>query len=207
MRLVAGFRRIPAFLRQTTSADRITLSRLPLEVLVWVAMAFQQWLPALAVTVLIGVTDWLDGRRARYLKCEYGIETWYGGLLDAGADKLRIIFWMIVGTWFAPTPLLTFLLYIYIGFQMFLIRDGVLAAVASNYFPELDLSSNWGGKIKFTLEWIAAFAVLVLFWQPHLEWLSPVVHALIVVAIGGAIASIDGHRREARSTLEEYKEK
>ena len=64
----------------------LSLARIPLAVVVFVAVTQHAWLLALAAFVLACVTDWLDGWWAR----KYGPLTLVGRNLDPLADKILV---------------------------------------------------------------------------------------------------------------------
>jgi CDP-diacylglycerol--glycerol-3-phosphate 3-phosphatidyltransferase len=65
-------------------ANLLTLSRLPLSVILFVFIEFHAWLLCLSVFVLAALTDWLDGIVAR----KYNLGTALGRLLDPLMDKV-----------------------------------------------------------------------------------------------------------------------
>ena len=64
--------------------NQLTLSRFVMAVLLFVLIAFEQWLGCLIVFVAAAVTDWLDG----YLARRWKLGTALGRNLDPLADKV-----------------------------------------------------------------------------------------------------------------------
>ena len=67
--------------------NQLTLSRFVMAALLFVLIAFEQWLGCLIVFLVAAVTDWLDG----YLARRWKVEGAFGRVVDPYVDKVLVI--------------------------------------------------------------------------------------------------------------------
>ncbi len=183
--------------------NQLTWGRLGLTLVLFVLLAWQWYLAALAVFVVAVGTDWLDGYLARRLN---QVST-LGRILDPFADKL-----LICGTYVFlvadPTP----------GFTAFfqpwmavVILGRELLVTALRSFLEQrgkDFSAQWSGKLKMVFQSLAAgvgmFVLYLLQASPLLHWAWVVLlHALVWTALGLTVYSGAGYITRAVRLLQE----
>ena len=119
--------------------------------LVW-SLVERDWSLALALVLLAGVTDGLDGLLAK----RFGWESRVGALLDPVADKLLLSGTYLGLWWSAQLP--TLVLLVVIG------RDLVILAGAVAWHllvRPLQASPSWLSKFTTLLQLLNAFALLV----------------------------------------------
>jgi CDP-diacylglycerol--glycerol-3-phosphate 3-phosphatidyltransferase len=156
--------------------NQLTTSRLVLAVVLFVLIAWEQWLWALVVFLLAALTDWLDGYLARLNKQTSA----FGRLLDPLVDKVLIcgafIFLLPHGSkpgegWLSPWMVVVVVSreFIITGLRSYLETLGV------------QFGADWLGKIKMTLQ----CAALIAIFATHLPPLEPyaVVRAVLVWAM------------------------
>ena len=177
--------------------NQLTWGRLGLTVVLFVLLAWQWYLTALAVFLVAVSTDWLDGYLARRLN----LVSTLGRILDPFADKL-----LICGTYVFlvadPTP----------GFAAFfqpwmavVILGRELLVTALRSFLEQqgkDFSAQWSGKLKMVFQSLAAGVgiyvlhrlqageTLSVFWKVGL-------HGLVWTALGLTVYSGAGYINRA----------
>lgn len=192
-----------------TAADWVTLSRVVFVGYLVLTIFLQWWLQALAMVCLIAVSDIGDGILARRRR-----KTSYGGLLDAGVDKLKIAFWVTLLVTQTPPPLIFWTIVVYIGVQLKLILLAAVGLWLKKRFSHITLEANPFGKIKFTLELLAATFFILGLWKsdpiffllgisswrsdPILGWVGTI---LLLGAIMSGIGSIIGHSRAVRDQV------
>ena len=143
----------PGWIRQVPNA----LSGLRL--ILAIAFPFLAPTGRLPVVLASGTTDWLDGLIAR----RYGVQSMFGGLLDAVADKAFVVSVLltlasagILGWWQVP---------------LLLVRDAVVLITALFFALRRDwaafggMPARWSGKVTTILTFAFFVAVLV----PDLE--------------------------------------
>ncbi|MGD0899441.1 MAG: CDP-diacylglycerol--glycerol-3-phosphate 3-phosphatidyltransferase [Thermoguttaceae bacterium] len=137
--------------------NQLTTLRLLLSVVLFGLIAWEHYMTSLALFILAGATDWLDGFWAR----KYGQITTLGRILDPFADKV-----IICGTFIfvgavprmleEPWALRTWMVVVIVG------RELLVTALRS--FLEdrgSDFSAKMSGKLKMVLQCIAAGSCLV----------------------------------------------
>jgi CDP-diacylglycerol--glycerol-3-phosphate 3-phosphatidyltransferase len=141
--------------------NQLTTSRLVLAVVLFVLIAWELWLWALAVFLLAAFTDWLDGYLARLNKQTSA----FGRLLDPLVDKVLIcgafIFLLPYGSrpgenWLTPWMVVVVVSreFIITGLRSFLETLGV------------QFGADWLGKIKMTLQCAALIAIFATLYPP-----------------------------------------
>jgi len=149
--------------RILTIPNILTLSRLPLAVLLFACIAYEWWLIGLIVFVAASLTDWLDGFLARKLNQQSAL----GRNLDPLIDKVLVggafIYLMAV----PGAQLLPWMVTVVIGRELLItgIR-GIMEAQAMKF------GADWLGKIKMGLQCVVLIDVLATMWLRTFE-LSP----------------------------------
>lgn len=148
--------------------NQLTFSRFVLAAVLFVLIAYGQWLGCLIVFIVAAVTDWLDGYIARRWK----MGTALGRSLDPLADKVlncgAFIFLLpegIRGQWLLPWMA-----------AVIVLRELIITGLRS--FMETSGSkfgADWFGKLKTVLQFAALFAIFtMLLLRPATAGPSPV---------------------------------
>ena len=138
-----------------TIPNLLTLSRLPLAVILFACIAYERWLAALLVFGVASITDWLDGLLARRLNQQSAI----GRSLDPLVDKVltggAIIYLMQV----KDSLLLPWMVTVVIGRELLItgIR-GIMEAQGVKF------GADWLGKLKMVLQCAVLVAMLAALW-------------------------------------------
>lgn len=131
--------------------NALTVLRLALTPAIFVAIVQGRWWLALALLVIAGGSDWLDGVLAR----RFGWQTRLGSLLDPVADKLLFlaVFVALVGAGLMPLWLA----------GLAIARDAIIVAGATFYnyqVEKLTGNATWLGKFNTLVQ--GAYACTVL---------------------------------------------
>src|SRR6516225_3011116 len=138
-----------------TIPNLLTLSRLPLAVILFACIAFERWLAALLVFGVASITDWLDGLLARRLNQQSAI----GRSLDPLVDKVltggAFIYLMQV----KDSLLLPWMVTVVVGRELLItgIR-GIMEAQGVKF------GADWLGKLKMVLQCAVLVAMLAALW-------------------------------------------
>src|SRR5580704_13655356 len=128
--------------RILTIPNLLSLSRLPLAVLLFACIAYQFWLAGLIIFLLAALTDWLDGFLARKLNQQSVL----GRSLDPLVDKVLVggafIYLMPV----AGAELLPWMVTVVIGRELLI--TGVRGIMEGQ---GIKFGADWLGKIKMVL--------------------------------------------------------
>lgn len=156
----------PRWIRQVPNA----LSGLRLAL----AVAFP-WLPAagrLPAVVASGATDWLDGLIAR----RYGVQSTFGGLLDAVADKAFVLATLLtlaagglVAWWQVPFVLVR---------DVAVLLTALYFALRGEWAAFGGMPARWPGKVTTLLVFVWFLALLV----PVRPWLQTTLFVLLATA-------------------------
>jgi len=166
--------------------DGLSLSRLPLAVILCGCLAFEAWWWGLGVLLIAAVTDFLDGWWAR----RYGPQTPWGRSLDPLTDKVVTCSAFIYLATMPQTGITPAMTAVIVARE--LLVTGLRGIVESSGHS---FGADWGGKIKT----VSQFAVLVgvLLYQGMLgtPWstaaaiLERSVHVLIGVMLLATVTS------------------
>jgi CDP-diacylglycerol--glycerol-3-phosphate 3-phosphatidyltransferase len=134
--------------------NQLTIARLVLSVIFFVAMTFNWYLTALGLFLVAVATDWVDGYWAR----KYGQITQLGRILDPFADKVIVcgafIFLAAVppprGEWLSASGIAAWMAVVVVA------RELLVTALRS-FFEEggTDFSAKWAGKWKMAVQCLA----------------------------------------------------
>jgi len=137
--------------------NQLTYLRIVGAIVMFVAIAWEQYLAAFVLFILAAGTDWLDGYFAR----KYGQVTNLGRILDPFADKVIIcgafIFLAAIRQMAdVPWGLRPWMVVVLVG------RELLVTAIRSFIEEQgLDFSANMSGKVKMVLQCVAAPACLM----------------------------------------------
>jgi len=147
--------------RLLTIPNLLTLSRLPLAVVLFACIAFEQWLGGLIVFALASLTDWLDGYLARRLN----------QLSDIGRNLDPLIDKVLTGGAFIylmPVPdaeLMPWMVTVVVGRELLITGlRGIMEAKGVRF------GADNLGKLKMVLQCVVLIAILAVLW---LRTLSP----------------------------------
>jgi cardiolipin synthase len=141
---------------------------------VW-ALATQQFMLALLLFAVAGVSDGLDGFLAKHFHWESRL----GSILDPIADKLLLLASFATLTWLGLLPL--WLLWLVVARDLIIISGGL---AYHYYLGEFDLSPLWSSKINTTLQ--IALVLLVMIQQQWFQGLDK----LVTIGIWLVVASV-----------------
>lgn len=167
----------------------LSLSRLPLSVVLFVCISYDWWAAALAVFSVAMFTDWLDGWWAR----RYGPLSPIGRSLDPLTDKVIIggafIYFLID----PRTGLMPWMVTVVIGRELLITGlRGIVESLGKSF------GADWFGKLKTVLQSAVVIGVLLLQTlrnRPEttgvLAVLEPIqlvlLYAMLVATIGSAV--------------------
>ncbi|MGL6095010.1 MAG: CDP-diacylglycerol--glycerol-3-phosphate 3-phosphatidyltransferase [Fimbriiglobus sp.] len=158
----------------------LSLSRLPLAVVLCGFVAAELWPVALGVFVLAALTDWADGWWAR----KYGPMTAVGRSLDPLTDKV------LVGSAFIfliPVPeagVHPWMVAVVVGREVFVTGLRGMVEAGGKKF-----GADWFGKLKTMLQMAALTGALLLRAVPAAEPLHPVYSVLLWAAVVATVGS------------------
>lgn len=141
---------------------------------VW-ALATQQFLLALMLFALAGISDGLDGFLAKHFHWESRL----GSILDPIADKFLLVASFATLTWLGLLPL--WLLWLVLARDLIIIGGGL---AYHYYVGKFDLSPLWSSKINTTLQ--IALVLLVMIQQQWFQGLDK----LVTIGIWLVVASV-----------------
>lgn len=152
----------------------LTLSRLPLAVVLFACIALEQWLAALIIFVLASVTDWLDGFLARRLNQG----TQLGRNLDPLIDKVltggAFIYLMRV----PGAELSEWMVTVVIGRELLITGlRGIMETQGVKF------GADWLGKLKMGLQCATLIAILLMLWLRTLSLPENVLSGLRIVQL------------------------
>jgi cardiolipin synthase len=167
----------------TDPANVLTVVRLPLAGLLWIAPESRVWL--VAVIAAAALTDVVDGRVARWMRARRGSTSrfseaeMFGAWLDPVCDKLFVLSMVIACAFNCD-----------ISFQlaaMTIAREIILAPFAVAYYSlpsirqalHLDFHSDWLGKATTVVQFTV---VLSLLFYPR--------PAVVLAAVAGALGAV-----------------
>jgi cardiolipin synthase len=141
---------------------------------VW-ALATQQFMLALLLFAVAGISDGLDGFLAKHFHWESRL----GSILDPIADKLLLLASFATLSWLGLLPI--WLLWLVVARDLIIISGGL---AYHYYLGEFDLSPLWSSKINTTLQ--IALVLLVMIQQQWLQGLDK----LVTIGIWLVVASV-----------------
>ncbi|MCX4188170.1 CDP-alcohol phosphatidyltransferase family protein [Methylophaga sp. OBS4] len=144
---------------------------------VW-ALATEQYVLALILFAVAGISDGLDGFLAKHFHWESRL----GSLLDPIADKLLLVASFATLTWLGLLPL--WLLWLVLARDLIIISGGLVYHYCIGQF---ELTPLWSSKINTTLQ--IALVLLVLIQQQWLQGLQLVVTIGIWLVVASVINS------------------
>jgi CDP-diacylglycerol--glycerol-3-phosphate 3-phosphatidyltransferase len=127
--------------------NQLTVSRLLLSIVLFVLIAFKQFLPATIVFIVAASTDWLDGFIAR----RYGLVTVLGRILDPFVDKVIICGTFIFLVAEPSSELKAWMAVVVVGREL-------LVTALRGYLEQqgADFSASMSGKLKMVFQCVAA---------------------------------------------------
>ncbi len=141
---------------------------------VW-ALATQQFVLALVLFAVAGVSDALDGFLAKH----YHWESRLGSILDPIADKLLLVASFTTLTWLGAIPL--WLLLLVLARDLIIVSGGL---AYHYYVGQFDLTPLWSSKINTALQIMLVLLVIV-----QQQWLQGL-EQLVTIGIWLVVASV-----------------
>lgn len=133
--------------------NTITWIRLAMSVVVFVLLAWSQYLAAFILFTIAVSTDWLDGYLARLLKQT----TQLGRILDPWVDKVIVSGTFIYLAAVPDTGIIPAVALIVVA------RELLVTALRSHLEAQrIDFSASWQGKVKMVLQSAALIASLAM---------------------------------------------
>jgi CDP-diacylglycerol--glycerol-3-phosphate 3-phosphatidyltransferase len=154
--------------------NALTLSRLPLAVLLFVCTSCGWWFAGLLTFIVASLTDWLDGWWAR----KFNQLSAFGRTFDPLVDKVLVggafIYLMPV----KEAGLLPWMVTVVIGRELLVtgIR-GYVEALGQKF------GADWFGKLKMILQCVVLIAILVVMTLRTQEWAKDLIGPLEYVQI------------------------
>jgi CDP-diacylglycerol---glycerol-3-phosphate 3-phosphatidyltransferase len=167
----------------------LTLSRLPLAVVLFACIAYQQWFAALLTFGAASITDWVDGWWAR----KFNQLSAFGRTFDPLMDKI------LVGGAFIylmPVPeagMLPWMVTVVVGRELLItgIR-GYIEALGKKF------GADWFGKLKMILQCVVLLVILGVMSLRGQAWAEPligpleiaqmvVIYAMLAATIGSGV--------------------
>lgn len=131
----------------------LSLARLPLAVMLFVAISYEQWAIGLGIFALATLTDWLDGWWAR----KYGPLTPIGRNLDPLTDKVLIGGAFIYLLSVPEAGLMPWMVTVVICRELLITGlRGIVEATGKTF------GADWFGKLKTVLQSAAIIGILLL---------------------------------------------
>lgn len=159
----------------------ITISRIALAPVLILLLKDQEYAASLAVFVIAGVSDGLDG----FIAKRFHFESRLGSILDPLADKILLLSSYVMLTLLNHLP---FWLMLTVAFRDLLIVGGYL--VYTSMVGPVQMRPSWLSKFNTFMQ-IAL--VIVILAQQALHWIySPAIEALIYAVLLTTVAS-GGH--------------
>jgi len=161
----------------TSVPNLLSLSRLPLAVLLCIAIAHSSWTAALAIFSVAAVTDWLDGWWAR----RFDQQSLIGRSLDPLTDKV------LIGSAFiflqdAKIGIDAWMVAVILGRELLVTGlRGIVEATGASF------GADWFGKLKTVLQCAALFA---LFGEQAIGFEDA--HAAVMALVSAALAATVG---------------
>jgi CDP-diacylglycerol---glycerol-3-phosphate 3-phosphatidyltransferase len=150
--------------RWLTLPNLLTLSRLPLAVVLFVCIAQGWWLAGLLVFVLASLTDWADGFLARRL----GQLSALGRSLDPLIDKVLVGGAFIVLIPVKESELTPWMVTVVVGRELLITGlRGIMEAQGVKF------GADMLGKIKMVLQCAVLIVVLANLWLLKQAWSEP----------------------------------
>lgn len=154
----------------------LSLSRLPLSVVLCIAIAHSEWLAALITFAIASFTDWLDGWWAR----RFNQLSLIGRNLDPLTDKV------LIGSAFiflqdARLGVAAWMVAVIIGRELLVTGlRGIVEATGAKF------GADWFGKLKTVLQCVALFAIFAE------QAFALDVHIITMLILSAAIAATIG---------------
>lgn len=141
--------------------DGLSLSRLPLAVLLCTCIAFEAWWWGLGVLLLAAGTDFLDGWWAR----RYGPQSLWGRSLDPLTDKVLTCSAFIYLSARPETGILPAMTAVIVGREILVTGLRGMVESAGRAF-----GADWGGKVKTISQFAVLVGVLLRQGMSSVEW-------------------------------------
>ena len=147
----------------------LSLSRLPLAVVLFACIAEEAWFAGLAVFVIASLTDWLDGWWAR----RFNQLTAFGRSFDPLIDKVLVGGAFIYLMQVPGAKLMPWMVTVVIGRELLItgIR-GYLETLGKKF------GADWFGKLKMVLQCVVLLVTLFVLGVQPLSWAGPYLGAL-----------------------------
>jgi CDP-diacylglycerol--glycerol-3-phosphate 3-phosphatidyltransferase len=160
--------------RLLTIPNILTLTRLPLSVLLFASIALEYWLCGLIVFALASLTDWLDGFLARLLKQQSAI----GRNLDPLIDKVMTCGAFIYLMQVPAAELMPWMVTVVIGRELLITGlRGMMEAHGVKF------GADQLGKLKMALQCVVLIVVLAVLWLRSFDLSSETLRGLRFVQL------------------------
>ncbi len=174
--------------RLLTIPNLLTLSRLPLGVMLFACIAHKLWLPALVIFLIASITDWLDGFLARKLNQASALGRNLDPLIDKVLTGGAFIYLMPV----QGAELSEWMVTVVVGRELLI--TGLRGIMESQ---GVKFGADWLGKLKMVLQCAVLIAILAILWLGQfalsddvriaLHWLQVgLIYAMLVATVASA---------------------
>jgi CDP-diacylglycerol--glycerol-3-phosphate 3-phosphatidyltransferase len=157
-----------------TIPNILTLSRLPLSVVLFACIAYQCWLAGLIVFGIAALTDWLDGLLARRLNQMSAFGRSVDPLIDKVLTGGAFIYLMPV----KGAELSEWMVTVVIGRELLI--TGVRGIMESR---GVKFGADALGKIKMILQCVVLVAILTVLWLRDIPWAAGTIDVLHITQI------------------------
>jgi CDP-diacylglycerol--glycerol-3-phosphate 3-phosphatidyltransferase len=159
----------------------LTISRIPLTVVLCIFIEHRLWLAALVTFIVASLTDWIDGWWAR----RFNQMSAFGRVFDPLTDKILIgsAFIFLIGV--DGSAMEAWMVAVVIGRELLI--TGVRGYVES---LGKKFGADWFGKLKTILQCSWLLAVLVFLTIREMSWAEPVHHLVEILHYGLLYAMI-----------------
>ncbi len=167
--------------RTLNVANQVTVARLAISLILFLALQFRWYGPAIVLFLLGAGTDWLDG----YLARSRNLVTQLGRILDPLADKIIICGTFIFLSSASGSQIAAWMTVVVIA------RELIVTVIRSFLEQQgKDFSAKMPGKVKMVLQCAAAVGSLILLRQANPPaWLTTTVVVLAWVMVISTVHS------------------
>ena len=153
----------------------LTISRVPLTIVMCIFIEHQIWVAALATFVVASMTDWIDGWWAR----KFNQGSTFGRVFDPLTDKIMLGGAFIFLIRVPDSAMEPWMVAVVIGRELLI--TGVRGYVES---LGKKFGADWFGKLKTILQCAWLLAVLVFLTIKGQTWADPLVNSVEVIHYG-----------------------
>jgi CDP-diacylglycerol--glycerol-3-phosphate 3-phosphatidyltransferase len=154
--------------------NALTLSRLPLAVLLFVCISYEWWFAGLVIFGIASLTDWIDGWWAR----KFNQLSAFGRTFDPLIDKVLVGGAFIYLMQVKEAHLLPWMVTVVIGRELLVTGlRGYVEAMGKKF------GADWFGKLKMILQCVVLIAIMLVMSLRGQSWAHDLIEPLEIVQI------------------------